>query len=196
MVDIVKTFSQVHDVSQNNIIIGDFNFADVDKGEGMNTWDNMMNSTWEEFKSETAMVDPFRVQSPKQRIYSFVSNAGKSRGDRIYVNEENVPNINVPNKYSSTPFNNAHKILSFTFKEHRERGSSYWKLNSNILNDNACIEMVRQTIVNLDRLHILDKEKWWDIFLICIRSKTVAYTKQKHFIENSTHHKIKNDLLN
>ena len=35
IVNIVKPFSQVH-VSQNNILIGDFNFADndVDKGKG------------------------------------------------------------------------------------------------------------------------------------------------------------------
>ena len=197
MVNIVKTFSQVHDVSQNNIITGDFNFADkeVDKGKGMSVRDKMMNAPWEECKSETAMVDPFRVQSPKRRIYSFVSNAGKSRGDRVYVNEENVPNI-TNHKYSLTPFNNAHKILSFTFKDQQERGSSYWKLNSSILNDNAYIEMVRQTIVNVDKVHIPDKQKWWDIFLACIRSKTIAYTKRKHFIENSTRYKLKKDLLN
>ena len=197
MVNIVKIFSQVHDVSQNNIIIGDFNFADkeVDKGKGMSVRDKMMNAPWEEFKSETAMVDPFRVQSPKRRIYSFVSNAGKSRGDRVYVNEENVPNI-TNHKYSLTPFNNAHKILLFTFKDQQERDSSYWKLNSSILNDNAYIEMVRQTIVTVEKLHIPDKQKWWDIFLACIRSKTIAYTKRKHFIENSTRYKLKKDLLN
>ena len=52
MVNIVNTFSQVHDVSQNNILIGDFNFADndVDKGKGMSDRDKMMNLTWEEFK--------------------------------------------------------------------------------------------------------------------------------------------------
>ena len=95
IVNIVKPFSQVHDVSQNNILIGDFNFADndVDKRKGMSDRDKMMNSSWEQFKSETAMVDPFHVQSPKQRIYSFVSNAGKSRGDRVYVNEENVQHM-------------------------------------------------------------------------------------------------------
>ena len=56
--------------------------------------------------------------------------------------------------------------------------------------------MVRQTIVNVDKLHIPDKQKWWDIFLTCIRSKTIAYTKRKYFIENSTRYKIKQDLLN
>ena len=55
--------------------------------------------------------------------------------------------------------------------------------------------MVRHTIVNVDKLNILDKQRWWDIFLTCIRSKTVAYTKQKYFIENSTRERIKKDLV-
>ena len=79
MVNNVKNLSQVHDISQNNIIVGDFNFAgaDMDKGKGMSARDTMMHSVWEGFTSETAMADPFRVHSPKRRIYSFVSNAGK-----------------------------------------------------------------------------------------------------------------------
>ena len=187
MVNIVQNFSQVHDISQNNIIIGDFNFADadMDKGKGMDTRDIMMHSLWEGFISETAMVDHFRVHSPKRRIYSFVSNAGKSRGDRVYVNEESVSNIS-NHKYSLTPFNNAHKILSFTLTDQRKRGRGYWKLNSSVLNDNAYVAMVRQTIVNVDKSNILDKQRWWDVFLTCIRSKTVTYTKHKYFIENST----------
>ena len=95
IVSIVKNFSQVHDVSQNNIIIRDFNFADtdMDKGKGMSARDTMIHSVWEGFTLETAMDDFFRVHSPKRRIYSFVSNVGKIRGDRAYVNEENVPNV-------------------------------------------------------------------------------------------------------
>ena len=94
-----------------------------------------------------------------------------------------------------TPFNNAHKILSFTVKDQQERGRSYWKLNSSVLNDNAYVAMVRQTIVNVDKLNIVDKQRWWDIFLTCIRSKTVDYTKRKYFIENSTRDRIKRDLV-
>ena len=86
--------------------------------------------------------------------------------------------------------------MSFTFKDQQERGSSYWKLNSSILNDKAYIEMVRETIINVDNLHIVNPQKWWDIFLTCIRSKTIAYTKQKHFIENSTRDKLRKDLFN
>ena len=46
----------------------------------MSDRDTMTTSLWEEFKSEVAIVDPFCVQSPKKRIYSFVNEAEKSRG--------------------------------------------------------------------------------------------------------------------
>ena len=82
MVSVVQAFSQVHDVSQNNIIIGDFNFADNDmeKGKGMDYRDHMMTTIWEGFTSAMALRDPFRTQYPKKRIYSFVHTTGKSRG--------------------------------------------------------------------------------------------------------------------
>ena len=120
MVNIVGNFSLVHDISQNNII-GDFNFADndVDKEKGTSDKDKM-NTEWDRFKSETGLVDPFRAHSPKRCIYSFVSSAGKSRDDRVYVNEENIPHIS-EHRSTMTPFPLAHKTLSFTFKDQQER---------------------------------------------------------------------------
>ena len=55
--------------------------------------------------------------------------------------------------------------------------------------------MVRQTIDNVDRLNIEEKQQWWDIFLSSVRSKTVEYTKQKHTIENSVRDAIRKGLL-
>ena len=86
MISVVQAFSQVHDVSQNNIIIGDFNFADndIEKGKGMDHRDHMMTSIWEGFTSALAIRDPFRTHYPKRRIYSFVNTTGKSpRGQGV-----------------------------------------------------------------------------------------------------------------
>ena len=44
----------------------------------------MMTSTWEEFTSAVATVDPFLVHHPKRRVYSFVHSTGKIRDDRVY----------------------------------------------------------------------------------------------------------------
>ena len=77
MVNIVQNLSQVHDISQNNIIIGDFNFADeVDEVKDTSQLDNMMNSQWEEFKSGAAIVDPllkhYYTHTHTQRIYIYI----------------------------------------------------------------------------------------------------------------------------
>ena len=98
-------------------------------------------------------------------------------------------------EYLITPFNNAHKILYFTFTDQQDRGRNYWKLNPSILDDKAYIDLVRQTITHVDTLNTLENQKWWDISLTTIRLKTVDYTKQKYFIENSIREKIKQDLL-
>ena len=82
----------------------------------------MMKSKWEELISDNASPNLYPCNVIKTNY--FVTTADKSRGDRVYVNEENV-----------------HK------------------------------------------LNILDKEKWWDIFLTCLRPKT------------DTRNKIKRELL-
>ena len=68
MVSVVQAFSQVHDVSQNHIIIGDFNFADNDmeKGKGMDYRDHVMRSIWEGFTSAMSLRDPFHTHYPKK----------------------------------------------------------------------------------------------------------------------------------
>ena len=112
----------------------------------------------------------------------------------MYVNDENVLNIS-EHKYTLTPFNLAHKILSLTVADQQERGRGYWKLNSSVLNDRAYIAMVRQTRANVDKLPIRDPQKWWDTFLTSVRSKTVEYTKRKHSIENECRNRLREDLL-
>ena len=68
----------------------DFNFVDsaIDKGEGTDARDRIISLPWETVKSEVNLHDPFRVQFPTKVAYSLVAPAGKSRGERIYVNEE------------------------------------------------------------------------------------------------------------
>ena len=65
---------------------------------------------------------------------------------------------------------------------------------SSVLNDNAYVAMVTQTIDNVDRLNIKDTQQWWDIFLSSVRSKTVEYTK-KHTVENSARDAVRKSLF-
>ena len=71
--DTIDKFYDIHDPHDNNIILGDFNFAefDEDKGKNMDQRDKLIKN---------AIVDPFRVQCPKRKIFSFSAAQGKSRG--------------------------------------------------------------------------------------------------------------------
>ena len=92
MEDICKQFKSTHKIQDNNIILGDFNFADynLDKGKGQNGKDKAFTSIWNGFKTDCNITDPYRKKFPKRKIYSFLGPQGKSRGDRVYINDENV----------------------------------------------------------------------------------------------------------
>ena len=92
------------------------------------------------------MVDPYREQNPKRRIWSFIGTgkAGNSRIDRVYVNTVNMKNItNI--QYIQTPFG-GHRILSFIKKSQNEKRKGYYKMNTSILKDARYKEIVKETI--------------------------------------------------
>ena len=112
-------------------------------------------------------------------MYSFVEHQGKSRGDRLYVNEENINNI-TSFKYITTPFNTAHKIMTFDLKEHQDIGRGYWKMNSSILNDDSYKKVIEEIIEGLNNDEdISDPIDWWDFFIQVVRGVTIDYTKKK-----------------
>ena len=123
IVEVLKKFDEIHDPHDNNIILGDFNFVDfdIDKGKGMSAKDHTIKPFWESFLSKNAIVDPFRSQCPNRRIYSFLSAQGKSRGDRVYVNEDNIGSVKRL-RYINTPFPTAHKILAFEWHYEQQIG--------------------------------------------------------------------------
>ena len=57
----------------NYMILGDFNFIDheKDKKNGLSSKDKQLNRIWVPFLNEMDMVDPFREQNPKRRVWSF-----------------------------------------------------------------------------------------------------------------------------
>ena len=196
ILETLQHFKGLHNLGDNNIMIGDFNFVenDIDKGKGMAAWDRTISTSWEELKSLANLHDPFRIQFPTKVAYTLVAPAGKSRIDRVYVNEENVQQV-TQYKHLPTPFNLAHKVVSFTRNDQQERGQSYWKMNSSILQDRAYKIMIEKTFHNVNNLGITDKRTLWDVFLTCVRSKTVGYTKRKHFLTNSIRRRLHDDIL-
>ena len=147
----------------NNIFLGDFNFIDheKDKTKGLNTTDKMVCKIWQPFLSKVDMIDPFREQNPKRRVWSFIGTgaAQNSRIDRIYINSINIPNI-TNLQYIQTPFG-GHRLLSFKKKYETEKGKSYYKMNTNVLKDKKYQEIVNETIQEIEKLHIKDDIRKW-----------------------------------
>ena len=137
------------------------------------------------------MIDPFREQNPKRRVWSFIGTgaAGNSRIDRVYVNSVNMNKIhNI--KYIPTPFG-GHRILSFVKKGSTEKGKNYYKMNTSILHDVKYREMVQETLKELEDLRIESDREKWEVFILTIRSKSLTYSKSKNKIKRN----LKNTLI-
>ena len=96
-----KLLGLYHKNSDNNIILGDFNFVEYDidrtnsSRSGKNHMDKTLSKPWKDFTEELGISDPFRLRNPNRRTYSYIhtKDNSKSRIDRIYVNDENVNEI-------------------------------------------------------------------------------------------------------
>ena len=184
-------FFSCHSKTDNNIVLGDFNFVDfdLDKGQGMDQQDNLIKQYWEDFKNKTRIVDPFREQNPSTKVFSYHTKLGKSRIDRVYVNVDHVFNVrHISYKYYSKA--NAHKLFTFTFTSPDEKGPGYWKLNTSVLNDVPYYKLISDVISRTKALIAKDPTEWWEILLFNVRSKTLWYTEQKKYRES----KLKKDL--
>ena len=190
--NIYNQFSTIHNSDENNYIIGDFNFVenDVDKGNGMRRRDKSITKQWQEFTTNADIVDPYRIQCPRKKIYSFIGPTGRSRIDRIYTSQENAKNI-TDIKYTTTPFTGAHKIMTCTVQNEQKRGPGYWKMNSSILNDPQYIKEIEETVQNISTLQIQNPIDWWDLFIMTTRSITINYTRKK----SQTQNKLKKQVL-
>ena len=82
--NVVKKLEGEVQEHHNNFFLGDFNFIDheKDKINGMNSTDKSIYKVWQPFLSEVDMVDPFREQNPKRRIWSFIG-TGSALNSRI-----------------------------------------------------------------------------------------------------------------
>ena len=179
-----------HKTSDNNIVLGDFNFVedDLDRTNrtktGKNQTDNILSKTWGDLIAELGLSDPFRVRNPNRRVYSYIhtKDNSKSRIDRIYMNDENCNEV-LLYKHVPTMFRRAHKIITFSLKEGCERGPGFWKMNISILKDQAYETLVEKTINDVISLNIPDPIERWLIFKETIKIDTIAYSTRKRGIE-------------
>ena len=190
----IKLFTEIlnghHDKSDNNIILGDFNFVDNDLDRtnqtrlGMNQVDKTLSKLWVKYTDKIDLSDSFRAKNPKKRMFSYIhtKDRSKSRLDRVYVNDENCNNV-IFYKHIPTPFIKAHRIVSFTIKEQNERGSGYWKMNTSVISDRPYSIMVENTVSDVLALNIDDPIERWLVFVETVRIETRVYCSKKRFQE-------------
>ena len=175
---------------ENYIIVGDFNFIDheKDKKNGLTSKDRQLNQIWEPFLNEMDMVDPYREQNPKRRVWSFIG-TGKSRIDRLYVNTIYMNDI-TNMKYIHTPFP-GHKVFAFVIKKDIEWGPGYFKLNTSILEDEEYGKLVDETISEVQTLNNRNPSEKWEIFLLTMKTKSIHYST----VKNKAKRRVKNELI-
>jgi len=183
-----------HAPTTNSFILGDFNFIDneLDRPNGMNAGDEKAANQWTPYQSQHLLTDPFRHLYPKRRLYSFhgtTSKGVKSRIDRLYLSDHNVTNV-TKYLYIPTPFLD-HKIQEIHYKTTLHTGKGTWKMNVSVIPDKHFQNLIMTLIDNMDTLSIADHGTWWEVFLLAVRSYTISYTKQKHYIKT----KLKTTLL-
>ena len=178
-----------NDIS-NYIILGDFNFIDHDKDKkgGLSSKDKQLNQIWTPFVNEMDLVDPFREQNPKRRVWSFLG-TGRSRIDRLYVHSTHTNDI-TNMKYIHTPFT-GHKILSFVVKKDIEWGRGYFKINTSIFEDEEYAKLVDETITEVSTLINRNPSEKWEVFLLTMKTKSIHYST----VRNSAKRRVKNELI-
>ena len=196
VVEIVNIFSSLHEANDNNIVMGDFNFVehDVDKGKNMDGKDKMISSIWDNFKSEKSIEDPFRLQYPRKKQYSFIAPTGKSRGDRVYVSEDFLPMLSEI-RYTKTNFNSAHKMMTFELRDRRQIGPSYWKLNCSHIEDKMYQQEIEGVLSDIADLGIQDPIRQWHLFHIVVAGVSRDYSARKAKIKKGIKSEITKQLV-
>ena len=190
MKDMIDHLLQHHKNSDNNIILGDFNFVqdDLDRTNharsGKNPTDIAFSKLWADFIEKLGLSDPFRVSNPNRRAYSYIHtrDKAKSRIDRIYVNDENCNEV-LSYKHVPTSFCKAHKLITFGLKEECERGPGFYKMNTSVFQDRAHELMVENAVNDVVSLAIDDPIERWLILKETVAIDTRAYCAKKRSVE-------------
>ena len=190
MTQMTEYLTKYHNVTDNNIILGDFNFVENDldrtnqSKSGKNQTDITLSKPWSDFTQRTGLSDPFRVRNPRRRAYSYIhtKDNSKSRIDRIYVNDENCNEI-LAYKQDTAIHCKTHKMVTFSLKEECERGPGFWKMNTSILRDRAYETLVENTVNDVLSLGLNDPIERWLVFIETIAIDTRAYCEKKKAVE-------------
>ena len=138
-----------------SLIAGDFNFVEnlkLDRWGGTNRQDIHSAGKLEMQKIKTLcnLCDPFREKNKTLKEFTWENVNVKSRLDRIYISRQLLESSRVEIKrLDKKTYCTDHKMVTTTFypkNEKSERGPSYWKFRSNLLEDSAYTNMMSRKL--------------------------------------------------
>ena len=195
--ELLKRKLETRNDDENIIIGGDFNVVqdyNLDTLNIKNKNNPKANSAVQEMKFELDLCDPWRLENPNSRMYTWHnSNNQQSRLDYFLVSSD-IMNI-VDSSTIKPGYRTDHSLveLHLTLSD-QTRGPGLWKFNNSLLKDATYVEEIKQCIHStIDQYRdpnsyetdlenqdfVINDEMLFDMLKLEIRGKTIAYASAK-----------------
>ena len=152
-----------------------------------------------EMKEEMELSDPWRLNNPDTRMYTWHNSLNRqSRLDYFLVSEDLLPYVESTN--IKPGYRSDHSVVECTLNlQHQPKGPGLWKFNNSLLRDEKYVSEIRQCILEtkeqykdksipetdemLTHYQIPDK-LLFEMLKLEIRGKTIAYSAAKKKVLN------------
>ena len=165
-------------------MLGDFNLTlDVDM-DRLNTYcnNNLAKQKVQDRMEEFYLKDVWRIQNPDRREYSWIKEGNLRKASRIDFAlvsaglDQNIKSCTYLNRIKSD-----HRGLYMCIENnHFERGTGYWKLNTQMLQHKEYVDEVTQEIhLVLDSTSRKNPSERWELIKTRIKKISQSYTRKK-----------------
>ena len=178
------------EIDAEKIIVGDFNLVldiKLDKTGGRATTNRKAKDVLTSYLEDEGLIDIWRRDHPKVHAHTFsIQNPIPiyTRLDYIFVSASLADLVS--NTDITPSFLSDHDIPTMVIKQQKnfKRGKGFWKLNTNLLNDQQYIKGIQDLIKEVKQEKLGDVPKWeWMKYKI--RKYSIAYSStQKKDKEN------------
>ena len=175
----------VTDADRSIIVGGDFNVIldqDLDGRGGIKKRKDSVRYV-EDMIIEHDLVDIWRIRNPTDTRFTWRQKSPliQRRLDYWLISndlQEDVESVEIKSAIRS---DHSAITLSVNGLEENERGPSFWKFNSTLINDQEYCDLLRSEYKNWleDFNGVNDKRVLWDLIKYKIRQRTIIYSKAK-----------------
>ena len=171
--------------NENKIILGDFNLALNPELDRCNTYcnNNKCKIVVEDIMNEYCMSDVWRVRNPLKKEYSWFKKGNIQKASRIdFALVSGGIDQKVENPMYIAGVMTDHRALYLSLDlNYCERGTGYWKLNTQLLTEKEYIDMMNEAIQKQTQMNQhLTPTKQWEAMKTMIKNKTIKYSTARN----------------